>query len=224
MKTHQITSHAMTWHLATNQITSPHVTSQPTAVLHRSLQPTTSKQVTTSPPWNGWRLVHSKNSVWASQWLVTLCTFYRQILSLPYSFFLWNFRPRLARLYLYSIHICNVCVIISRSAQQKLEERLLRKGGQVIQCKEVCLSIFSQTPWWQYSFTFKLSSMLWLWKTSEVQLWLYSAWYLYRIHMLDFFCYFQLLLCRRGVLKPCFIHWSRVGQAMPTAFREWSPR
>ena len=103
MKTHQITSHDMTWHLATNHITSPHVTSQPTAVLHRSLQPTTSKQVTTSPPWNGWRLVHSKNSVWASQWLVTLCTFYRQILSLTYSFFLWNFCPRLARLYLYNI-------------------------------------------------------------------------------------------------------------------------
>ena len=61
---------------------------------------TLSKQVTTSPPWNGWRLVHSNNSVWASQWLVTLCTFYRQILSLTYSFFLWNFRPRLARLYL----------------------------------------------------------------------------------------------------------------------------
>ena len=87
MKTHQITPHDMTWHLATNHITSPHVTSQPAAVLHRSLQPTTSKQVTTSPPWNGWRLVHSKNSVWASQWLVTLCTFYRQILSLTYSFF-----------------------------------------------------------------------------------------------------------------------------------------
>ena len=101
MKTHQIASHDMTWHLATNHITSPHVTSQPTALLHRSLQPTTSKQVTASPPWNGWRLVHSNNSVWASQWLVTLCTFYRQILSLTYSFFLWNFRPRLARLYLY---------------------------------------------------------------------------------------------------------------------------
>ena len=86
MKTHQITSHDMTWHLATNHITSPHVTSQPTALLHRSLQPTTSKQVTTSPPWNGWRLVDSNNSVWASQWLVTLCTFYRQILSLTYSF------------------------------------------------------------------------------------------------------------------------------------------
>ena len=93
MKTHQITSHDMTWHLATNHITSPHVTSQPTALLHRSLQPTTSKQVTTSPPWNGWRPVHSNNSVWASQWLVTLCTFYRQILSLTYSFFSLKLPP-----------------------------------------------------------------------------------------------------------------------------------
>ena len=93
MKTHQITSHDMTWHLATNHITSPHVTSQPTALLHRSLQPTTSKQVTTSPPSNGWRLVHSNNSVWASQWLVTLCTFYRQILSLTYSFFSLKLPP-----------------------------------------------------------------------------------------------------------------------------------
>ena len=93
MKTHQITSHDMIWHLATNHITSPHVTSQPTALLHRSLQPTTSKQVTTSPPWNGWRLVHSNNSVSASQWLVTLCTFYRQILSLTYSFFSLKLPP-----------------------------------------------------------------------------------------------------------------------------------
>ena len=93
MKTHQITSHDMTWHLATNHITSPHVTSQPTALLHRSLQPTTSKQVTTSPPWNGWRLVHSNNSVWASQSLVTLCTFYRQILSLTYRFSSWKLPP-----------------------------------------------------------------------------------------------------------------------------------
>ena len=83
---HQIRSHHITWHLATNHITSPHVTSQPTTLLHLTMQPTTSKQVTTSPPWNGWRFVHSNNSVWASQWLVTLCTFYRQILSLTYSF------------------------------------------------------------------------------------------------------------------------------------------
>ena len=100
-----MTSHDMTWHLASNHITSPHVTSQPTTLLHLTPQPTTSKQVTTSPPWNGWRLLHSKHSVWASQWLVTLCTFYRQFLSLTYCFFLWNLRPRLARLYLYIIYI-----------------------------------------------------------------------------------------------------------------------
>ena len=83
----------MTWHLATNHITSPHVTSQPTTLLHLTLQPTTSKQATTSPPWNGWRLVHSNNSVWASQWLVTLCTFHRQILSLAYSLFSLKLLP-----------------------------------------------------------------------------------------------------------------------------------
>ena len=104
MKTHQITSHDMTWHLATNHITSPRVTSQPTALLHRSLQPTTSKQVTTSPPWNGWRLVHSNNSVWASQSLVTLCTFYRQILSLTYSFSSWKLPPPACPALLVYIH------------------------------------------------------------------------------------------------------------------------
>ena len=57
----------------------------------------TSKQVT-SPPWNSRRLVHSKEMVRASRWSVALRTFYRQVLSLPYSsFFFWNFRPRLAR-------------------------------------------------------------------------------------------------------------------------------
>ena len=44
------------------------------------------KQVT-SPPWNGRRLVHSKEMVWASRWSVALRTFYRQILSLLYSSF-----------------------------------------------------------------------------------------------------------------------------------------
>ena len=45
------------------------------------------------------KLVHSKKSVWASQWLVTLCTFYRQILSLAY-IIVFYFRHRLARLYI----------------------------------------------------------------------------------------------------------------------------
>ncbi len=52
-------------------------------------------------PWNGWRLLHL---VWASRWSVALRTFYRQILSLTYRcFFFGNFRPRLARLYLYTM-------------------------------------------------------------------------------------------------------------------------
>ena len=51
-----------------------------------------SKQVT-SPPWNSRRLVHSKEMVWASRWSVALRTFYRQILSLLYIFFLLKLPP-----------------------------------------------------------------------------------------------------------------------------------
>ena len=126
IKTHQITSHDMIWHLATNHITSPHVTSQPTALLHRSLQPTTSKQVTTSPHQitshdMTWRLAtnhihspttkcrispgnqphqnrsthHNHGTVWASQSLVTLYTFYRQFFFLLIVFFLETSAPGL---------------------------------------------------------------------------------------------------------------------------------
>ena len=49
----------------------------------------TLKQVT-SPPWN------SKEMVWASRWSVALRAFY--------SFFLWNFRPRLVRALLVRMH------------------------------------------------------------------------------------------------------------------------
>ena len=52
----------------------------------------TSKQVT-SPPWNSRRLVHSKEMVWASRWSVALRAFYRQILSLTYSFFSLKLPP-----------------------------------------------------------------------------------------------------------------------------------
>ena len=83
----------LTWHLATNHIISSHVTSQPTTLFHLTPQPTTSKQVTTSPPWNGWRLVHTKNSVWASHWLAAFARI------------LWaKTSAQLARLYL---HILN---------------------------------------------------------------------------------------------------------------------
>ena len=85
----------MTWHDISQLTTLPHLTSphnQPHYFIAPCNQPH-QKQVTTSPPWNGWRLVHSNNSVWASQSLVTLCTFYRQILSLTYSFFSWKLPP-----------------------------------------------------------------------------------------------------------------------------------
>ena len=52
----------------------------------------TSKQVT-SPPWKSRRLVHSKEMVWASRWSVALRAFYRQILSLTYSFFSLKLPP-----------------------------------------------------------------------------------------------------------------------------------
>ena len=61
----------------------------------------TSKQVT-SPPWNSRRLVHSKEMVWASRWSVALRAFYRQILSLTYSFFFETSAPGLSGHYLYT--------------------------------------------------------------------------------------------------------------------------
>ena len=117
---HDITSHHMTWHVATNHINTPHVTSQATTLLHLSPQPTSWHQNEshhhhgTSPPWNGWTLVRTKNSVWVSHWFVSLRTFYRQILSLVDSFFpFWNFRPWLARELLVAIKaIAFNCVLV----------------------------------------------------------------------------------------------------------------
>ena len=42
---------------------------------------------------NSPRIARTRTSVWASPWLVTLCTFYRQILSLTYSFFSLKLPP-----------------------------------------------------------------------------------------------------------------------------------
>ena len=41
----------------------------------------------TSRHWNGWKLLRTKKSAWASHWLVALRTFYGQILSLAGRFF-----------------------------------------------------------------------------------------------------------------------------------------
>ena len=79
----------MTWHLAINHITSPHVTSQPTTWHLLTSQPTTwhhnashhhhrhtaETQPATTPDGTAegsW----TKNSVWATHWLVSLRTFY----------------------------------------------------------------------------------------------------------------------------------------------------
>ena len=64
-------------------------------ITHGSLAKTPNHDITTmerqKPP-------SHQTMIWASPWSVTLRTFYRQILSLLYfSFFFWNFRPRLAR-------------------------------------------------------------------------------------------------------------------------------
>ena len=88
-----ITSHPITWHDILQLTTLPHPTSphnQPHYFISPCNHIKTGHHITA---WNGWRLIHSKNSVWASQWLVTLCTFYRQILSLAYSFFLLKLPP-----------------------------------------------------------------------------------------------------------------------------------
>ena len=96
-----MTWHCITWHDTTQAITSHEMTWPPHQMTWHA-----SKQVT-SPPWNSRRLVHSKEMVWASRWSVALRTFYRQILSLLYSSFIfWNFRPRLARELLVYVRYC----------------------------------------------------------------------------------------------------------------------
>ena len=97
-----MTSHCITWHYTTQAITlhqmtwpSHDLTPQQTS-RHQNTYFTSKHK--TSPPWNGRRLVHSKEMIWASRWSVALRTFYRQILSVLYSSFPFgNFRPRLVR-------------------------------------------------------------------------------------------------------------------------------
>ena len=104
MALHHVTWHNTSHHIASNDVT---ITWPDPATDIKTSKHFTSKHKT-SPPWNGRRLVHSKEMIWASRWSVALRTFYRQILSSTYSFFLWNFRPRLVRalLVLYNSSCC----------------------------------------------------------------------------------------------------------------------
>ena len=91
---------------------------QTTTNNHKSLdltrRPTTSKQITTSQPWNGWRLVHSKNSVWSSPWKSPCANSIGKFFLWLIVFFLGNFRPRLARLYLYEVMILQLTITRNR--------------------------------------------------------------------------------------------------------------
>ena len=115
------TSHLTTCHYITSiHLTTPHhmtlFHTSPPPTHHGN--PTSNHQSATTRP-NARRLVHTKTSVWASHWLVPLRTFYRQILSLVHSFFpFWNFRPRLARLYLY--YSCLSSIRILRPVQSSI--------------------------------------------------------------------------------------------------------
>ena len=86
---HQMTRHDMTCHATPQPTTVAHPTS-PHNQPHYCISPR--KQVTL-PPWNSRKLVHSKEMVWAWRWSVALRTFYRQSLSLLYSFFLLKLPP-----------------------------------------------------------------------------------------------------------------------------------
>ena len=95
----------MIWHntshyIASNDVT---ITGPDPATDIKTSKHFTSKHKT-SAPWNGRRLVHSKDMIWASRWSVALRAFYRQILSVIYSSFPFgNFRPRLVRALLVAI-------------------------------------------------------------------------------------------------------------------------
>ena len=98
----------MTWHNTSHYIASNDVTitwPDPATDIKTSKHFTSKHK--TSPPWNGRRLVHSKEMIWASRWSVALRTFYRQILSVLYSSFPFrNFRPRLVRaLLVYTVYL-----------------------------------------------------------------------------------------------------------------------
>ena len=121
MQSHRIKwhDHHSKWHdmtCRTSHPTSPH--NQPHYFIspRKQLHDNKTGHLTT---WN------SKEMVWASRWSVASRTFYRQTLSLLYSSFpFWNFRPRLARLYVYTY--CFTVMILSCFSCGKKNQLLCR--------------------------------------------------------------------------------------------------
>ena len=114
---HHIKWHDMTCHVATNHSSSPHVTSQPTTLLHLTPQAIswfqnrshqhhgTAEGSFTAKKWFGHRAGRSSCAHSISKFF--LCYIYISIIyiySLS-SFFFWNFRPRLARELLVILYI-----------------------------------------------------------------------------------------------------------------------
>ena len=98
----------MTWHKTSHHIASNDVTiTWPDPATDAKTSKHFTSKHKTSPPWNGRRLVHSKEMIWASRWSVALRTFYRQMLSVLYYivlFLLETSAPGLSGHYWY-IHI-----------------------------------------------------------------------------------------------------------------------
>ena len=99
----------MTWHKTSHHIASNDVTiTWPDPATDTKTSKHFTSKHKTSPPWNGRRLVHSKEMIWASRWSVALRTFYRQMLSVLYYivlFLLETSAPGLSGHYWYTIFI-----------------------------------------------------------------------------------------------------------------------
>ena len=141
MKTHQITSHDMTWHLATNHIPSPRVISQPTTKFrispgnqphqnrsphhHHGTAEGSFTQKTRFGHRSGWSpCAHSIGKFFL--WLIGV--------------FFGNFRPRLARLYLYQQVVKTFGVGPWRSRSRCCLQRLLVASQLLLLSRCIC--------WW----------------------------------------------------------------------------
>ena len=101
MKTYQFTSHAMTWHLTTKHMPSPRVISQPTTKFR--ISPGNQLHQNRSPHHNHGTadsFTQKTRFEHRSCWSPCADSIGKFFLWLIVSF-LWNFRPRLVRLYLY---------------------------------------------------------------------------------------------------------------------------